>query len=261
MRTNFKKFRNDKHRKQQQNNDNIGGLVDSATYIRTSIPLRIFQCIRKLSILRCMKIFLLQKMESKANFTNTGNLTKDFMEQFFNEDKNYPSLTDKRYKNVSDTELTNRLIFHFQKFFKDRDIKLHFIPGVMVQVVPSTENRIKLTVKNNKNVRVSENDDSDYTDIITARRKDDKIRKKNKNKKHNYKHTMIQMAVPVLMMPAILLGTFLPFMLPAFKMATIMSALLNKGALLAALLYAARTTALNNDSDIIHYAYNHPGYH
>ena len=70
---------------------------------------------------------------------------------------------------------------------------------------------------------------------------------------------MLQMAVPVLMMPVILLGTFLPFMIPALKMATLMSTLINNGALVAALLYAARTSAQQADAEVIHYS--HPGYH
>lgn len=81
-------------------------------------------------------------------------------------------------------------------------------------------------------------------------------RKKKKDKGHHkdYKQTVIQMAVPVLMMPAILLGTFLPFMLPALKMATIMSVIVNNAALIAALMHAARTHVMNQETEIVHYS-------
>lgn len=95
------------------------------------------------------------------------------------------------------------------------------------------------------------------TDIEEVEEERGHRRKKKKDKTHShkdYKHTVIQMAVPVLMMPAILLGTFLPFMLPALKMATIMSVIVNNAALIAALMHAARTHVMNQETEIVHYS-------
>lgn len=69
------------------------------------------------------------------------------------------------------------------------------------------------------------------------------------------------MAVPVMIMPAILMGTILPFLLPVLKMATIMSMMLNNSAFIAALIYAARTHA-NSQEEPQHISYGPPqGYH
>lgn len=77
--------------------------------------------------------------------------------------------------------------------------------------------------------------------------------------KHKHKTTeyLLQLGVPALMMPAILLGTVLPFLLPALKMATIMSTLINNGALLTAAMYVAKQAAFPNEKVY----YSSPGYH
>lgn len=71
---------------------------------------------------------------------------------------------------------------------------------------------------------------------------------------------MLQIAVPTMLMPAVLLGSVLPFMLPALKMAAIVSTVINNGALLAAFMYAAKTTAFSNDNEQI-VQYSSSGYH
>lgn len=128
------------------------GSKDTVTYIRASTPLQIFQCTRKLSLLRCLKLFLLQRMTGHNIYPNSGNVTKDFLNQILHEDKNYPSLLDKKYTRIDDKQLSDMLVECFQRFFRDREIKLHFIPGVMVRVVPSNENRIKLSLRQGKSV-------------------------------------------------------------------------------------------------------------
>lgn len=77
---------------------------------------------------------------------------------------------------------------------------------------------------------------------------------KNKHKTTEY---LLQLGVPALMMPAILLGSVLPFLLPALKMATIMSTLINNGALLTAAMYVAKQAAFSNEKVY----YSSPGYH
>lgn len=76
-----------------------------------------------------------------------------------------------------------------------------------------------------------------------------------KQKQHS--QYLLQFGVPALIMPAILMGTVLPFILPMLKMATIVSGLINNGALISAVLYAAKNAALTPENKVF---YN-PGYH
>lgn len=86
---------------------------------------------------------------------------------------------------------------------------------------------------------------------------------KKAKKKNSYKTTMLQVAVPILVLPAILLGSLLPFVLPTLKMATILSLFMNNGAFLAAMLYAyasASASSAANQPQHINYGYT-DGFH
>lgn len=86
---------------------------------------------------------------------------------------------------------------------------------------------------------------------------------KKAKKKNSYKMTMLQVAVPILVLPAILLGSLLPFVLPTLKMATILSLFMNNGAFLAAMLYAyasASASSAANQPQHINYGYT-DGFH
>lgn len=121
---------------------------DSVAYVKASIPIQIFQCMQQLNILKCMKIFVLQRMERNTLNVNSGNITADFINQLLTNPKDIrDNLFDKHYVQMSETEINDRLLKSFQNFFKNREIKLHFIPGVTVKVVPSAENTINLSLK------------------------------------------------------------------------------------------------------------------
>lgn len=68
---------------------------------------------------------------------------------------------------------------------------------------------------------------------------------------------LVQFGLPAMVLPAVLMGTVLPFLLPALKMATIASGILNNGALMAAIMYAAKSTTFANEKSSQYYA----GYH
>lgn len=126
----------------EQRNDN------SVAYVKASIPIQIFQCMQQLNILKCMKIFILQRMERNGLNVNSGNITADFINQLLTNPKDIrDNIFDKHYVQMSETEINNRLLRSFQNFFKNREIKLHFIPGMTVRVVPSAENTINLSLK------------------------------------------------------------------------------------------------------------------
>lgn len=77
-----------------------------------------------------------------------------------------------------------------------------------------------------------------------------------RTKTHEY---LINFGVPALVMPAVLMGTILPFVLPALKMATLVSGFINNGALLAAIMYAAKSAAQSQEHGKT--VYYNPGYH
>lgn len=135
----------------QQKNKDISNML---AYVKTSIPIRIFQCMQRLNLLKCMKIFILQRMERSAMYTNTGNVTADFLDQILTNNQNNSDdesmngeILDKYYLQMSEVEMNERLLKSFQRFFHDREIKLHFIPGMVVKVVPNEENSINLSLK------------------------------------------------------------------------------------------------------------------
>lgn len=121
---------------------------NSVSYVKTSIPIRIFRCMQHLNILKCMKIFILQRMERTPIYVNSGNLTADFLDQLLaHDDRSDDNIFDPYYVEMEDAEINERLLKCFQRFFKDREIKLHFIPGMVVKVVPSAENAINVSLK------------------------------------------------------------------------------------------------------------------
>lgn len=113
----------------------------------SSIPVRIYECLHEFNMLRCTKLFVLQKLEERRHLPQTGNLTRDFLDQFFGEETQLGSLIGDKYRQMSEKELNQRLVQNFQRFFKHRDIKLHFLPGMLVKIVPSKENKLKFTLK------------------------------------------------------------------------------------------------------------------
>lgn len=134
---------------------------DMLAYVKTSIPIRIFKCMQRLNLLKCMKIFILQRMERTPIYRNSGNVTADFLDQILadghqnvsadNDDGTlHEEILNKFYLQMTEVEINERLLKSFQRFFHDREIKLHFIPGMVVKVVPNEENAINLSLKRGK---------------------------------------------------------------------------------------------------------------
>lgn len=143
-------------RHQLNGGDNRRRNENMFAYVKTSIPIRIFQCMQRLNILKCMKIFILQRMERTPTL-KSGNITADFLDQILannqlnNErDPAHDDILDKYYLQMPENEINERLLKSFQRFFHDREIKLHFVPGMVVKVVPNEENSINLSLKRGK---------------------------------------------------------------------------------------------------------------
>lgn len=120
----------------------------SLKYVNKSIPLRIFRCMQTFNIFRCMKIFVLQKMEQTRRNPYSKNITAEFLDKIFTEsDENQNGNLDENYLKINESELNNRLYSSFQRFFNNREIKMHFIPGMLIKVIPSKDNIIDLSFK------------------------------------------------------------------------------------------------------------------
>lgn len=226
----------------QQKNKGVGNML---AYVKTSIPIRIFQCMQRLNILKCMKIFILQRMERTPIYRNSGNVTADFLDQILSNGHNNSGdgsmneeILDKFYVQMTETEINERLLKSFQRFFHDREIKLHFVPGMVVKVVPNQENAINLSLK-----RAS-------TWLETTGRA--------KNRPGDY---LLQLGIPAILMPAILMGSVLPFILPALKFATIFSGMINHAALVSAFAYAAKQAVGPDSIKHLYHSNVYPGYH
>lgn len=92
---------------------------------------------------------------------------------------------------------------------------------------------------------------SAYNFGSTANSAVDYARKKNRPGEY-----LLNLGVPALMMPAIFVGTLLPFILPALKMAAMFSGFINHAALIAALMYTAKNAAIQVEAHK-HLFYNH----
>ncbi|XP_023176507.2 uncharacterized protein LOC111603235 [Drosophila hydei] len=274
----------------------------------STIPMRLYECLREFSMLRCTKLFVLQKLEERKQVPLTGNMTRDFLDQFFGQETQLGSLITEKYQQMSEKELNQRLVQNFQRFFKHRDIKLHFLPGMLVKIVPSKENKLKFSLKKAIKSRLGRARRRDADEelhlinipsltgsgmssagasggiasaesYVSEAEGDSKQQGagghggdgggggggllNKRKKKQSYKTTMLQVAVPILVLPAILLGSLLPFVLPTLKMATILSLFMNNGAFLAAMLYAyssATASSAANQPQHISYGYTE-GFH
>ncbi|XP_016980389.2 uncharacterized protein LOC108045533 [Drosophila rhopaloa] len=271
--------------------------ANSVSYFKASIPMRIYECLREFSMLHCTKLYVLQKMDERRQLPNSGNLTRDFVDQFFGEETQMGSLVGKKYQKMSEKELNQRLVVNFQRFFKHRDLKLHFLSGMLVKIVPSKDNKLKFSLKKTPKLermgrsRRRETEEmelnlmnlpsisgagaiSGSVENYEPEAEGDSKQQGalgggggvaggegggggllgKRKKKNSYKVTMMQVAVPMLIFPVVLLGSLLPFILPALKMATILSLVMNNGAFMAALLYAARTQFNTHEEQHISYS-------
>lgn len=118
----------------------------SVKYIRQSSPFRIFECMTRSPLLRCLKLFAWIKLEQFPLESSTGNITQDFMTQFMSREDNFPSLLDKRFEKLSESELTKKLVYYFKNFFKNRDLKVNFVPGIVFHFTPNMDNNLKMSI-------------------------------------------------------------------------------------------------------------------
>lgn len=241
-------------------------------YFKGALPNQIFKCLDKHTLLRCMKFFILMRIESRDyNFPNADNLTSNFLDQILKQEKNVPTDIPHRLLRLNDEELTERLTDGLQRFFAKRPVTLKFAPNMMVKLVPSGSNYLEMSMKTatmSKNVgqgRAQNDDEKDDNFEISALRTDelDEAAKDGKagggggkGKKDYYQ--LMQVGVPFLLLPGVFFAAFLPFLLPILKFATIFSSVVNYGTLMAAVMYFVRQHALEKEAQQT--VYFNPGY-
>lgn len=243
-----------------------------------SIPSQIYRCIQRHNLLRCLKFFVLMRVESR-DYSFNGNSTMDFLGSILKSENNLPSHIPDAIVRLSDDELDDRLQEGIQKFYKDRPIRLHFIPNMLVKVIPVRGNDLEISLKRIegsgrkvKDTKVEENS-SYYDDDDESDGKDEKVdaeKDKDKDTKGDMKKddleksglrrktSFLQVGVPLVLAPYMVFASFLPMIIPVLKLATAFTTIVNLTALVASIFYLARQHAL--DREMQQTIYFNPGY-
>lgn len=248
----------------RQNNDNHHSDKNSekhteskVNYMKAAIPAKIFNCMNKLPLMRCMKLLLLARMESRdLQLHNTGNASTDFLHHVIeSDDTQIPFNYYEVYSSLNETQLSVRLLKSFQKFFEGREIMLHFIPGIVVKVMPSPNNVLQFKLRDSPSYSKNPNEARGDGDLVGGGGGGGGLLG-NKNKKGYAQY--FEVGAPVMVFPAILFSSLLPFMIPALKMATVFATVINNAALFAGIMYLARQAAIENEKKQT--IYFNPGY-
>lgn len=239
-------------------------------YFKGSLPNQIFRCVQKFNLLRCLKYLVLLRLESREySITDSSNFTADFIENILHSETNLPAEIPDHLLKLDETELNDRLTDGFQKFFKNRAITLHFIPNMLVKVVPSKSNSLEFSLKKFKKNRHyeagraavtidSEESDENSKDIES----DDEIKdgdlKDDKGLRRKGYGQYLQMGIPLILAPGLVFAGILPMLLPVLKMATLFTSVINHSALIAGIMYLARQHAVEKEMQQM--VYFNPGY-
>uniref|UniRef100_A0A182R815 Uncharacterized protein n=1 Tax=Anopheles funestus TaxID=62324 RepID=A0A182R815_ANOFN len=201
----------------------------SGAYMKT-IPLRLLNCLEHVSLVDCGKLYLLQNMEARSyRFANTGNITHDVQAVLL---PSYRSADNKLFSDqllaLNDTDVNERLGRGLRLLFNERIIDLQLVPGVAVRLTPSDTNQLEFSVRKG----------------ITA--VEPQVAGRGKAKKGI--RTVLQLSVPLILLPSMLLAGVLPMILPVLKFATIFSSIVNHAALAASIMYLAKQHAAEQES-------------
>lgn len=249
----------------------VGNEKDAATVaqVKASLPTQIFRCVTKFNLLRCLKYFVLLRLEARDyHMPETECSTSEFLGSILKSEQNLPKDIPESLTRLEENELNQRLTDGFQRFFKHRPIMLRFIPNMLVKIVPSKSNDLEFSLKkfdksdfSARKKKDSEEDDDDDDD------KDDKDEEKNSTEatkealektELRRKQTYLQFGVPAVLAPAMIFAGFLPMLIPFLKLATAFTTIVNTTALVAAVLYLARQHAV--EKEMQQTVYFNPGY-
>lgn len=234
----------------------------TVAYVKASLPNQIFRCIQKFNLLRCLKYFVLLRLEARNyQIPETDNSTSEFLENILKSEMNMPKEIPQSLLDLREDELNDRLTAGFQRFFKHRPIMLRFIPNVLVKIIPSKTNDLEFSLKKfqendfESRAKKDSEEETDSDEKELEETKDGAPEDKgNMRKKNHY----LQFGVPLMLAPAMVFAGFLPILIPVLKLATAFTTVINTTALVAALLYLARQHSV--EKEMQQTLYFNPGY-
>lgn len=252
----------------------------SVAYVKASLPNQIYRCVQKFNLLRCLKYFVLLRLDSRDyNIPETEKSTSEFLGNILKNEQSLPHEIPEELLSLEEDALNKRLTEGFQRFFKNRPIMLRFIPNVLVKIVPSKSNDLEFSLKrfeekdfSSRATKDSEEmyDDDDSNEDSKENSKEDKDKEKEEmkddvkdsdkpsDKGMRKKSTYLQFGIPIAIAPAMIFAGFLPMLIPVLKLATAFTFLVNFSALLGAIFYLARQQAL--EKEVQSTVYFNPGY-
>ena len=245
----------------------------SVAYVKASLPNQIYRCIQKLNLLRCLKYFVLLRLESRDYRIPTEDSTSEFLGSILKSEQNLPEEIPQKLLDLGEEELNKRLTDGFQQFFKTRPIMLRFIPNVLVKIIPSKSNDLEFSIKkfekndfSSRKTKDSSEDDDDEDEKDSSEEEKEEGHKVEDTKEETAadkgamrkKSQYLQVGLPLLLAPAMVFAGFLPILIPVLKLATAFTTIVNTTALVAAILYLARQHAL--EKEMQQTVYFNPGY-
>lgn len=214
----------------------------------SSVPEEILKCMQKFNLLRCLKYFLLFRLElSKTlnvNDLNSKNLFEFLLKKTGDGETANDGFPEKFYE-YNDDELNGNLTEKIQNYFKDTPITLKFIPDLVLKIAP-------VNLKNGDIEVVLKKDESESLSKSLARSSkitsseegssdepghdeddDETHHKQMTRRKGNYLH----LGIPFVLAPIMIFFGFLPFLIPVLKLATAVTSIINLTALIASIFY------------------------
>ncbi|XP_058811359.1 uncharacterized protein LOC131676254 [Topomyia yanbarensis] len=206
-----------------------------------SLPLRVLNCMLKLSLMECSKMYVLQNMESRGyNFETSGNLTHD-IQQILLPSYQRPDnkLFEDRLLELNSSEVDRRINHGLALLFNERQADITFLPGFRLRVSPSKGDILEFSIKK----QFFEEDEEENAAEGRARNDRDKDDKKNRRGNKKIMKHLMQLGVPAVLLPSMLLASVMPMMIPALKFATFFTSFVNHAALVGAVMYLAKQHA------------------
>lgn len=220
--------------------------------VRASVPEQILRCMQKFNLLRCLKYFLLFRLElSKTLDTRKEDFnSKNFFEMILKKSEEMPSVDfPEKFDKYGEDELNEKLTEKVQSYFSNQPITLKFIPDFVVKIGPakSKTGEIELSLRkldesdeetgSARSGKSRSSEESSSSSRESGQEKDDDLANKQMgNKKGNYLHV----GIPLFIAPVMIFFGILPFLIPVLKFATAFTSIVNFTALIASIFYLGK---------------------
>lgn len=186
---------------------------------------KLSQCTSEFEFIHCLQLYMVERIEKmKHQFGKSGDIKRDFLDKLFKFDGN-TTLDDfeirAENKKLSSVELNAKLMHLSREYYfkNNREARLELIPGYILDIKFPDEKTSDSSMINFSIIKLGR----------SGRRKKDDL------------DTLIKLGLSGYMMPIVMVGSVFPFIFPVLKTAAIMSTVLNKAALIGALMYLAKT--------------------